>query len=127
VQVASVIGARVLATVRATELRDAVGRLGADVVGPEELVDAARERGGADVVLELVGAPNLPGDLDALALKGRIVIVGTGAGAEAPLSLRSLMGRRARLIGTVLRARSLEEKALAVQAFAREVVPHLAT
>jgi NADPH:quinone reductase-like Zn-dependent oxidoreductase len=55
------------------------------------------------------------------------VIVGTGAGDEAPLSLRQLMMRRARLIGTVLRARPLEEKAAAVQAFGREVVPHLAT
>ena len=60
-------------------------------------------------------------------MKGRIVIVGTGAGADAELSLRALMGRRARLIGTMLRARPLEEKALAVQAFGREVVPHLAT
>ncbi len=55
------------------------------------------------------------------------MIVGTGAGAEAVLDLRKLMGRRARLMGTVLRARPLDEKAAAVQAFAREVVPHLAT
>lgn len=127
VQLASAMGARVLATVRAGELRDRVAALGADVVGPDELVEAAEERGGADVVLELVGAPNLGRDLDALALKGRIVIVGTGAGDEAPLSLRALMGRRAQLIGTVLRARPLEEKAVAVQTFAREVVPHLAS
>ena len=127
VQLASATGARVLATVRAADLRDRVAALGADVVGPDELVDAARERGGADVVLELVGAPNLGKDLDSLAVKGRIVVVGTGAGDEAPLSLRALMGRRARLIGTVLRARPLEEKAFAVQIFAREVVPHLAS
>ena len=60
-------------------------------------------------------------------MKGRIVIVGTGAGAEAPLDLRRLMGRRASVMGTMLRARPLEEKAAAVQAFAREVVPHLAS
>nr|MBA2476789.1 zinc-binding dehydrogenase [Actinomycetota bacterium] len=53
--------------------------------------------------------------------------VGTGAGSEAQLDLRKLMGKRVRLMGTVLRARPLEEKADAVQAFAREVVPHLAT
>jgi NADPH:quinone reductase-like Zn-dependent oxidoreductase len=60
-------------------------------------------------------------------VKGRIVIVGTGAGAEATIDLRKLMGRRARLIGTVLRARSRDEKAAAVSAFAADVVPHLAS
>jgi NADPH:quinone reductase-like Zn-dependent oxidoreductase len=97
------------------------------VIAPAEMVERARAEGGADVVLELVGAPNLAGNLDAIAMRGRIVIVGTGAGTEAPLDLRKLMGRRARLMGTVLRARTLEEKAFAVGAFAREVVPHLAS
>jgi len=127
VQIASVSGARVLATVRAAALRDDVAALGATVIAPDELVDRARAGGGADVVLELVGAPNLDPDLKALAVKGRVVIVGTGAGGEAPLDLRKLMERRAHLVGTVLRARPLEEKAAAVRAFAREVVPHLAT
>lgn len=126
VQIGNAAGARVLATVRAAELRERVAALGAEVVAPGELVERARERGGAAVVLELVGAPNLEPDLDALATKGRIVVVGTGAGADAGLSLRKLMARRARVVGTVLRARPLEEKATAVQAFAREVVPLLA-
>ena len=78
-------------------------------------------------MLELVGGPNLDSDLVALAMKGRIVIVGTGAGSEATLDLRKLMGRRARLLGTMLRARPLDEKATAMRAFAREVVPHLAS
>jgi len=127
VQIAAVSGARVLATVRAEALRDEVARLGATVIAPDDLVDRALAAGGADVILELVGSPNLDPDLLALAVRGRIVIVGTGAGTEATLDLRKLMGRRASLMGTVLRARPLEEKALAVQAFAREVVPHLAT
>lgn len=126
VQLGAMTGARVLASVRAEDLRDRVAELGADVVGPGEMVAAARERGGADVVLELVGAPNLGPNLDALATKGRIVVVGTGAGAEGPLSLRLLMGKRARVLGTVLRARPLEEKAAAMRAFEREVLPHLA-
>ena len=78
-------------------------------------------------MLELVGGPNLDADLDAIALKGRIVIVGTGAGDTASIALRKLMMRRGRLFGTALRARPLEEKAAAVQAFARELVPHLAS
>ena len=127
VQIASVSGARVLATVRDEPLREAVSELGATVIAPDDLVERAIACGGADVVLELVGAPNLGPDLAALAVKGRIVVVGTGAGTEATLSLRALMGRRARLIGTGLRSRPLEEKAAAVQSFAREVVPHLAT
>ena len=127
VQIGAAAGARVLATVRSEEVRGQVAELGAEVIAPDELVSRAQELGGADVVVELVGAPNLERNFAALAVKGRIVIVGTGAGDEAPLSLRALMGKRARLIGTVLRARPLEEKAVAVQAFAREVVPHLAS
>ena len=127
IQIAAVSGARVLATVRTTSLREAVAQLGAVVIAPDELIDRALAEGGADVVLELVGAPNLDPALSALALRGRIVIVGTGAGTEAPLDLRKLMGRRARMMGTFLRARPPEEKATAVVAFKREVVPHLAT
>lgn len=127
VQIGAAAGARVLATVRSEEVRGRVAELGAEAIAPDELVSRAQELGGADVVVELVGAPNLERDFAALAVRGRIVIVGTGAGDEALLSLRALMGKRARLIGTVLRARPLEEKAVAVQAFAREVVPQLAS
>jgi len=127
VQIASVAGARVIATVRSAPLHQGVAALGATVIDPAELVPFVQSQGGADVVLELVGGPNLDLDLQALAVKGRIVIVGTGAGAEAAIDLRKLMGRRARLFGTVLRSRLPEEKAAAVGSFAREVVPHLAS
>ena len=127
VQIAAAAGARVLAVVRSESLREQVAALGAEALAPDLAVEGARTRGGADLVLELVGAANLEGDLRSLAAKGRIVIVGTGAGAKADLDLRVLMGKRATITGTVLRARTLEEKAAAVQAFAREVVPHLAS
>jgi NADPH2:quinone reductase len=127
VQIASAAGGRVFANVRSAEVGERVAALGAQVVGPESFVERVAAEGGAAVILELVGATNLGGDLAALAPKGTIVVVGTGAGADGPLSLRSLMSKRARLIGTVLRARPLEEKAAAVQAFAREVVPLLAS
>lgn len=127
VQIGAAAGARVLATVRSADVREQVAALGAEAISPDDFVARAKELGGADVIVELVGGPNLENDFAALAVKGRIVIVGTGAGDAAPLSLRSLMVKRARLIGTVLRARPLEEKATAVQAFAREVVPHLAS
>ena len=82
---------------------------------------------GADVILELVGAPHFPDNLRAVAMQGRIVIVGLGAGAEVTLVLRQLMARRASMRGTMLRARPLEQKAEAVRAFEREVLPHLAS
>jgi len=120
VQLGLAAGARVLANARDEPARERLAAMGAD---PVALADVDCE---ADVVLELVGAPNLPGDLRALATKGRIIVVGTGAGAEFDMSLRALMGKRASLMGTVLRARPMEEKGVAVQAFARGVVPLLA-
>src|SRR5689334_12045384 len=120
VQLGLAAGARVLANARNQAAQERLSAMGADPVALED-VD-----GQADVVVELVGAPNPPGDLRALAPKGRIIVVGTGAGAEFDMSLRALMGKRASLMGTVLRARPMEEKAAAVQAFARGVVPLLA-
>ena len=110
----------------AAELLEELAALGAVPVAQDGAVAAVQAAGGADVVLELVGAPNLDRNLEALAVKGRIVVVGIGAGAEAQLSLGKLMGKRAAVHGTTLRARPLEEKAAAVQGFAHEVVPHLA-
>ena len=125
VQIGVVAGARVYASARVHHHR--LTELGAEAVAPDDAVERVRAAGGADVVLELVGAPNLEHDVEALAPKGRIAIVGTGAGTEAALSLRALMARRGRIFGTFLRARPLEEKAQAVQAFAHDVVPHIAS
>ena len=118
VQLGVATGARVLANSRSHS--DALVDLGAE---PCPLSEAR----GVDVVLELVGAANLQASLEALAVRGRIIVVGTGAGADAEISLRALMGRRASLMGTVLRARHMEEKAAAVQVFARSVVPQIAS
>jgi NADPH:quinone reductase-like Zn-dependent oxidoreductase len=116
VQLGAAVGARVLANARSHH--DALAELGAV---PTALDDAT----GVDVVLELVGAFNLAGSLDALAPLGRVIVVGTGAGAETEISLRALMGKRATVMGTMLRARPLEQKAAAVQAFAHQVLPLL--
>src|SRR2546421_87916 len=74
VQLGRAAGARVTATVRREELRGGVAALGAEAIAPDEFV----ERGPYDVVLELVGAPNLTGNLDALATGGRIAVIGVG-------------------------------------------------
>ena len=119
-------GARVVANVRSPETARALAAEGAIAVTPDGAAARIAAMGGADVVLELVGAPNLDLDFGVLALKGRIVIVGHNAGSQASISLHPLMVKRASLRGTVLRARPIEEKAAAVQAFVRSVLPLLA-
>ena len=126
VQLAAAAGARSVACIRSEAAGRALAGDGAVVVTPENARQRLAELGGADVVLELVGAPYLALDLDVAALKGRIVVVGTPAGADSGISLRQLMTKRLSIHGTMLRARRVEEKAAAVQAFGRSVVPLLA-
>lgn len=123
VQIGRAIGAHVTASVRNPALREAVAALGAHVVvDPGDLGgDAPPEP--FDVILELVGAPNMPTNLKRLAVDGRIVVIGVGAGFKAEVNLLALMGKRGRLMGSTLRARPLEEKALATRAVEREILP----
>ena len=126
VQLGLAAGARVVASVRTPESARGLAEAGAAVVTPAAAAEHLAVLGGADVVLELIGAPNLDLDLAVLAPKGRVIVVGTPEGADASVSLRRLMGSRASVHGTVLRARPTEEKGVAVQLFARSVVPLLA-
>jgi NADPH:quinone reductase len=121
IQLAREAGAHVTATVRREELREQVAALGADAIAPEDFA----EHGPFDVVLELVGAPNMAVNLQALASGGRIVVIGVSAGAKAELNLLALMGKRARIHGSTLRARPLEEKALTARRLEHEVLPLL--
>ncbi len=122
VQLAQTAGAFVVASVRQAGLRDAVESFGAHAVDPAD----AAGLGPYDVILELVGAPNFPADMEALAVGGRLVIIGVGAGARAEIDLRQLMGRRARIHGSTLRARPLEDKAVAARLVERHVLPLVA-
>jgi putative PIG3 family NAD(P)H quinone oxidoreductase len=122
IQLGAAAGARVTATVRNAELRDAVAELGAEVIEPEGFA----EHGPFDVILELVGAPNLPENLMALETLGRITVIGMGAGAKGELNLGLLMLKRGRIHASMLRARPLEEKALTARAMERSVLPLLA-
>jgi NADPH:quinone reductase len=119
VQLGRATGARVTATVRNDGLRPEVERLGARAIAP----DGFAEHGPFDVVLELVGAPNLGDNVKALASRGRIVVIGVGAGAKGELNLVALMGKRGRVQGSMLRARPLEDKALAMRLVEHEVLP----
>jgi putative PIG3 family NAD(P)H quinone oxidoreductase len=123
VQLGRATGAEVVGTVRNEALRPAVEELGARAIDPEGFED----EGPFDVVLELVGGPNMPGNLKALATGGRITVIGVGAGFKAELSLLALMGKRARIHGSTLRARPLEEKAVAARLVEREVLPLFAS
>lgn len=122
IQLGCACGARVTATVRNPDAREQVAGFGAEVIAPEGF----GEYGPFDVILELVGAPNLADNVNALATGGRIVIIGIGAGAKGELHLGALMGKRGRIQASTLRARPLEEKALTARAVERSVLPLLA-
>ena len=119
VQLGHAAGADVTATVRNEGLRPGVEALGATAIAPEGF----EEQGEFDVVLELVGAPNLAANLGSLATGGRIVVIGVGGGAKAELNLLALMGKRGRIMASTLRARPLEQKADAMRKVEKHVLP----
>jgi NADPH2:quinone reductase len=123
VELAVAAGCQVVGTVRNEALRPGVAALGATAVAPDETADY----GPYDVVLELVGASNMAANLKALATGGRISIIGVGAGGKAEISLMALMMARGRIHGSTLRARPIEEKALAARRVERHVLPLLAS
>ncbi|HEX6653539.1 MAG TPA: zinc-binding dehydrogenase [Thermoleophilaceae bacterium] len=121
VQLGRAAGARVTATVRNEELRGRVTELGARAIDPE----GYEEEGPFDVILELVGASNLQGNIRSLATGGRIAVIGVGGtGPTGEISLHILMQKRGRIHGSTLRARPLEEKAIAMRLVEKEVLPH---
>ncbi len=134
VQLAKAFGCTVTGTARTeSKLADA-RQLGMDhgILAPRELEPLAfageiAEHGGApDVVIDLVGGAYVTAEVAAIAPGGRIVIVGTLAGGMPAVPLLGLMQKRAEMHGTVLRPRSIADKAAATDAFVAEVVPLLA-
>ena len=120
VQLGRALGARVTATVRREEHRPQVEELGASAIAPEGF----GEGGPYDVILELVGATNLAENLASLAVGGRIAVIGVaGTGPTAEINLLGLMQKRARIHGSTLRARPLEEKAICARRLEKEVLP----
>jgi len=122
VQLGVAAGARVTATVRNRDHHEAVAQLGATVIDPAGFEGS----GPYDVILELVGAMNLAGNLQSLATGGRISIIGLGAGATTEINLFMLMAKRARIHGSTLRTRPLEAKADAARRVEAHVLPALA-
>jgi NADPH:quinone reductase len=131
VQLAAAAGATVWGTTRTPDKHQQIIDLGAQAVfsGPKFVdgIRAATNGDGVDVVLDFVGAPYLAANLEVLAQRGRMVVVGLMGGAETSIDLGVLMRKRLRLFGTVLRSRSRAEKAALTARFATAVVPLLAS
>ena len=128
IQICKAIGARIAVTCSAGKVA-ACRALGADVVvdyGSQDFVAevaSATAGVGVDVVLDVIGGDYLERNIAALATKGRIIQVGVMAGKPVLFNVGALLGKRASIIGTVLRVRPVEEKISISQRFASEVLP----
>ncbi len=131
IPIAKALGAKVVTTTSTAKV-EACRAFGADVVvdyTSEDYVEAvwaATDGAGVDVVLDVIGGDYLARNLRALRVGGTIVQVGVMGGGRTEIDLGAMLPKRARLIGTVLRPRPLEEKAAVTQRFAREVLPWFA-
>ncbi|MEP6925861.1 MAG: NAD(P)H-quinone oxidoreductase [Pyrinomonadaceae bacterium] len=130
-QLAKAAGAIVIGTSRTADKLEKAKEYGLDeailMAGESDLAEIINQTTtGVNVVLDLVGAKYLAANLAALANLGRLILVGTTAGNKAELDYSIVMKKRLRIFGTVLRARSSEEKATATRLFSQQVVPLLA-
>ncbi len=132
IQICRAIGARVIVTCSAGKVQ-ACRDLGADAVvdyGSQDFVaEALSVTGGAgvDVILDVIGGEYVEKNVAALAVKGRIIQVGVMAGKPLPFNVGLLLGKRATITGTVLRARPTEEKIAISRRFAAEMLPLFST
>jgi NADPH2:quinone reductase len=129
-QIATALGCEVFGTARSADKLKRARSLGATFACAPDAFDEAiltftHDRG-MDVILDPVGAPYFERDMRILALRGRLVIIATMGGTAATLALPVLMHKRLRIFGSMLRTRSIEEKAAATRAFERDVLPKLA-
>lgn len=123
VQLGVAAGASVVASARDRSTHPRLAELGATPATPEK----ALSLGPFDVVLELVGAESAAQALESLAVWGRVVVIGVGAGARAEFNLGLLMARRGTLRASTLRNRSLAEKATVVRRVDQHVLPLVAS
>jgi putative PIG3 family NAD(P)H quinone oxidoreductase len=132
IQVAVALGARVAVTAGSAAKLDRCRELGAEILvnyREQEFVGAVREQTdarGVDLVLDVMGGSYLPRNLQVVAPDGTIVVIGLQGGATAELSLGLLLAKRARVVGTTLRARPTEQKAAIVQDVVAQVWPLVA-
>jgi putative PIG3 family NAD(P)H quinone oxidoreductase len=126
IQVTHRYGAQVIATAGSTRKVDACRELGADIAlnyREQDFVEAAHSKGGADVILDNMGAAYLARNVSALATGGRLVVLGLQAGRKAEVDLGVMMTKRASLHAATMRPRPLEQKAKIVAATSAFVWP----
>lgn len=127
IQIAKAIGARIAVTCSAGKA-ELCRSLGADLVidrSPNDWLSPATAQvpGGFDTILDVVGGEEIDRNLQAVAQRGTMVQVGLMGGGSVPVNVGLLMGKRARWIGTTLRARPIEEKVALTRRFAAEMLP----
>ncbi|MFI9269978.1 NAD(P)H-quinone oxidoreductase [Kitasatospora sp. NPDC052896] len=129
IQLAKAVGARVAVTAGSAAKLARCAELGAEILinyRERDFVEALREAtggAGADVILDIMGAKYLQRNVDALAVSGRLVIIGLQGGAKGELDLSTLLAKRAAVAATSLRPRPLAEKAAIVAAVREHVWP----
>lgn len=131
IQLASRLGARVFTTAGTPEKRATCVELGAERAidyREEDFVEVVRsEAGGADVVLDNMGAKYLPRNVDVLADQGRLVIIGMQGGIKGELNIAKLLGKRGAVIATALRSRQVDDKAAICASVVEHVWPLVAS
>ncbi|MFF3012890.1 NAD(P)H-quinone oxidoreductase [Streptomyces sp. NPDC057939] len=132
IQLGKAVGARVAVTAGGKEKLARCAELGADVLidyREQDFVEELRSAtggAGADVILDIMGAKYLARNLDALAVNGRLAVIGMQGGVKAELNLGILLAKRAAITATSLRTRPLEEKAAIIAAVREHVWPLVA-
>ncbi len=132
IQIAHRLGAHVITTAGSADKLAACAALGADVTvnyREQDFVEVVREATdghGADVVLDNMGAAYLDRNIDALAVQGRLVIIGMQGGTKAELDINKLLRKRGAVIATNLRGRPVEEKSAICTSVAEHVWPLVA-
>jgi putative PIG3 family NAD(P)H quinone oxidoreductase len=130
IQLAKAAGARVACTAGSEEKLDRCRELGADITinyHDEDFVSVLNAHGGADVILDIIGASYLARNVQALAVNGRLTVIGMQGGSKAELDLGTMVYKRASLFATTLRARPAAEKAAIVEAAGAHVWPLVAS
>ncbi len=113
IQLGKALGSRVLTTAGSAEKLALCESLGADRAinyRDEDFVEVVKDSGGADVILDNMGAKYLSRNVEALAVQGRLVVIGMQGGSKAELDLNALLRKRGAVIATSLRARPTREK-----------------
>jgi NADPH:quinone reductase-like Zn-dependent oxidoreductase len=129
IQLASALSAKVFTTAGSAEKLAACAELGADVTinyREEDFVEVVTGDGGADVILDNMGAKYLGRNVDALATEGRLVIIGMQGGSKGELDINALLRKRGAVIATSLRSRPVEDKAAICASVVENVWPLVA-